>query len=221
MTEKRKLRGIRDKIRPGYVLGRASPGEGPVELLKVAGLSSPAGQGGTSNIPNTGFVEAGDAATLAAANAYTDAAVAGLGTGDVVGPASAVANNIVLFDGTTGKLIKDGGLSAASFDAAGAAAAAQAASQPLDADLTAVAALTGTGFLVRTGSGTWAIRTFQNGTNTTVNNGDGVAGDPSIDASGSGGSAIYAPMTTGELVGGTDPEFLVTEAGECIMAEIT
>lgn len=32
------------------------------------------------------------------------------GTGDVVGPASAVDGHIVLFDGTTGKLIKDGGL---------------------------------------------------------------------------------------------------------------
>lgn len=31
------------------------------------------------------------------------------GTGDVVGPAGAVNNRIVLFDGTTGKLIKDGG----------------------------------------------------------------------------------------------------------------
>lgn len=30
------------------------------------------------------------------------------GSGDVVGPASAVANNVPLFDGTTGKLIKDG-----------------------------------------------------------------------------------------------------------------
>jgi len=33
----------------------------------------------------------------------------GGGSGDVVGPSSAVNNNIVLFDGTTGKLIKDGG----------------------------------------------------------------------------------------------------------------
>lgn len=32
--------------------------------------------------------------------------VSGAGTGDVVGPASAVANEIVLFDGTTGKLVK-------------------------------------------------------------------------------------------------------------------
>lgn len=33
----------------------------------------------------------------------------GTGTGDVVGPDSAVADRIAVFDGTTGKLIKDGG----------------------------------------------------------------------------------------------------------------
>jgi hypothetical protein len=38
------------------------------------------------------------------------AAVGGAGTGDVVGPASAVADRVVFFDGTTGKLIKDSGL---------------------------------------------------------------------------------------------------------------
>lgn len=32
------------------------------------------------------------------------------GSGDVVGPASSVDNNIVLFDGITGKLLKDGGV---------------------------------------------------------------------------------------------------------------
>ena len=41
------------------------------------------------------------------------AAVAG--TGDVVGPGSAVADNIALFDGVTGKAIKDSGVSTASF----------------------------------------------------------------------------------------------------------
>lgn len=34
---------------------------------------------------------------------------ASVGTGDVVGPASAVNNRIAVFDGTTGKLLKDGG----------------------------------------------------------------------------------------------------------------
>jgi hypothetical protein len=36
------------------------------------------------------------------------------GSGDVVGPASAVNNNIAVFDGVTGKLIKDGGATIAS-----------------------------------------------------------------------------------------------------------
>jgi hypothetical protein len=35
------------------------------------------------------------------------------GTGDVVGPASAVASNLAAFDGTTGKLIKDSGIAMA------------------------------------------------------------------------------------------------------------
>lgn len=38
----------------------------------------------------------------------------GAGTGDVVGPASAVTNHVVSFDGTTGKLVKDSGVLVAS-----------------------------------------------------------------------------------------------------------
>ena len=38
--------------------------------------------------------------------------------GDVVGPASAVADRIAVFDGTTGKLVKDGGATVASVVAA-------------------------------------------------------------------------------------------------------
>lgn len=50
--------------------------------------------------------------------------------GDVVGPASATGGNVVVFDGATGKLIKDGGTlgtaafsATGDFDPAGAAAA--------------------------------------------------------------------------------------------------
>jgi len=58
-------------------------------------------------------------------------------------------------------------------------AAGIAASQPLDADLTAIAALGSTGFAARTASNTWAQRTFSNSSSITWTNPGGVAGDPS------------------------------------------
>lgn len=58
---------------------------------------------------------------------------AGAGTGDVVGPASAVSGNIAVFDGTTGELIADGGISIANVLTEAEAAAAY---QPLAANLT-------------------------------------------------------------------------------------
>lgn len=45
---------------------------------------------------------------------------AGTGSGDVVGPAGATDNNIAVFDGITGKLIKDSGVSPSSFETVGA-----------------------------------------------------------------------------------------------------
>lgn len=47
----------------------------------------------------------------------TFAAPSGSGSGDVVGPASAVADRIAVFDGATGKLLKDGGSTIAALSA--------------------------------------------------------------------------------------------------------
>jgi hypothetical protein len=69
----------------------------------------------------------------------------GSGSGNVEGPASSINNNFAVFNGTTGEIVKDGGTSVAGL-LASAAAAAAAAHQPLDADLTAIAALTTTAF---------------------------------------------------------------------------
>jgi hypothetical protein len=52
------------------------------------------------------------------------------GSGDVVGPASAISGNIVVFDGTTGKLITDSGFEPASFADAFQGALADTALQP-------------------------------------------------------------------------------------------
>lgn len=76
------------------------------------------------------------------------AELAGAGSGDVVGPASATNNNIAVFDTTTGKLIKDGGATVASL-------------QPLDADLTAIAALSPSDDdIIQRKSGAWSARSI-------------------------------------------------------------
>ena len=66
-------------------------------------------------------------------------------------------------------------------------AAVAAAYQPLDSDLTAIAALSSTGLVARTGSGTAAARTITGGSGVTVTNGSGVSGNPTISFSGGTG----------------------------------
>ena len=78
-----------------------------------------------------------------------------------------------------------------------------AASQPYDADLKAIADLSSTGLIARTGSGTAAVRTITASTGITVSNGDGVAGNPTIAVStvpvANGGTNITS-YTTGDII---------------------
>lgn len=73
--------------------------------------------------------------------------------GAVTGPASAVSANLTSFSGTTGKVVQDSGFSASNGAIGGGSAtilptsaAVVAFAQPLDSDLTAIAALTTTSF---------------------------------------------------------------------------
>ena len=73
--------------------------------------------------------------------------------------------------------------------------------QPLDTDLTAIAALAGTGLVTRTASGTATTRTVTAGTGISVTNGDGVSGNPTVTLSNVGtagtfGSATQIPSIT-------------------------
>jgi hypothetical protein len=70
------------------------------------------------------------------------------GSGDVVGPASAVNNRVAFFDGTTGKLLKDSGLTLSGSNTGdqdlssyATTAAVAAGYQPLDAQLTSIAGI--------------------------------------------------------------------------------
>lgn len=125
------------------------------------------------------------------------------GTGDITGPASAVDGSIVLFDGTTGKVVKQSTSNVTDTELAylsGVSSSIQTqlgSKQPLDADLTAIAALGSTGLLARTGSGTYAERTLQGGTGIAISNPAGVAGDPSI-------SIDFTEFSTTQISEGTN-----------------
>ena len=106
----------------------ASPGAGALHVtgkLTVDGLIDPTGLALTPVAANPG----GALATTTIWSNSTDSnklyygasAIGGSGgLGDVVGPSSAVDGGVALFDGTTGKLIKDGGaLGTAAFAATG------------------------------------------------------------------------------------------------------
>lgn len=80
-----------------------------------------------------------------------------VGAGDVDGPASAVDGNVPTFDGTTGKLLQDGGVALSSLLTSSAIGTTV---QAYDADLSAIAALAkpNSGFIVGDGS-TWVLET--------------------------------------------------------------
>ena len=69
-----------------------------------------------------------------------------------------------------------------------------------DADLTALAALAGTGLAVRTASNAWATRTITGANGVAVTNGDGVAAGPAIAANIAGATDLAAPATDDEIL---------------------
>ncbi len=84
--------------------------------------------------------------------------------------------------------------------------------QPLDAELTAIAAMPGNGIITKTGAGAATTRTITGTTNQiTVTNGDGVSGNPTI-------AAVVASQAEAEA--GTDTTKLMTpqRVGQAILA---
>lgn len=91
---------------------------------KIGGASGPAVEVGDMLICLTDGTASGNHATAGASWGIIETNI----DGEVIGPVSSVDGNVVLFNGTSGKLIKDAGF----------------APQPLDGDLTSLAAATDT-----------------------------------------------------------------------------
>lgn len=69
--------------------------------------------------------------------------------------------------------------------------------QPIDGDLTAIAGLSSTGLVARTGSGAAAVRTITGGTLITVSNGNGVSGNPTVGLSNIASGSLIGRVSAG------------------------
>jgi hypothetical protein len=92
----------------GMEITTGTPGRGITSVNRTSGTGAP----GTTDTYTITYSDS----TTSTFQVYNGAN--GTGSGDVTGPASAVNNNFAAFDATTGKLIKDSGSSAASFEPA-------------------------------------------------------------------------------------------------------
>lgn len=83
------------------------------------------------------------------------------------------------------------------------------AKQTLDSDLTALAGLSSTGLIVRTGSGTATTRTITAGTGISVTDGDGVSANPTVTNTAPDQTVVLTAGTNIQITG-TYPSFTIT-----------
>jgi len=148
--------------------------------LGAAGLASPAFTG----TPTAPTATAGTNTTQLATTAFV---LANSGNGTVTSIAANGGTTGLTFTGspitTTGTLALGGTLAVANGGTGAtttAAALTALGAQPLDAELTAVAAVVNNGILTRTGTGAVSARSIAGATGITVTNADGSAGNPTI-----------------------------------------
>ena len=132
-------------------------------------------------------------------------ATAGGGAGDVVGPGGVTADSLAQFDGATGKLLKGGPL--LGVGSAGSVlrrSDGDARYQPVDAGLTALAALTTAGLYYLSAADVWSPVTIGSGLTFTTGTLSATGGGGSGDVVGPASATADAPAvfngTTGKLI---------------------
>ncbi len=118
------------------------------------------------------------------------------------GTMQTVVDGVLVAQQTVGGTVFQQPVSGAGFTSAVAAIA-----QPLDSDLTALAANSANGLWARTGAGAGAARTLTAGTDISVTNGDGVSGNPTVGYTG------FSPKAWGNFNGTGTPTFRAS--GNC------
>ena len=93
----------------GFKTWKPDPAGGTGSYVDAQGNGTPIASGDTTLNFADGTGTTANVSTAAGVTTVSFDATGG-GSGDVVGPASAVADNLAAFDGTTGKLIKDAGI---------------------------------------------------------------------------------------------------------------
>jgi len=148
--------------------------------LGAATLTSPSFTG----TPTAPTATVGTNSTQIATTAFV---LANAGSGGVTSVAANGGTTGLTFTGspiTAAGTLSLGGTLAVANGGTGAATTAAAltalGAQPVDADLTAVAAISTNGIISRTGAGTVSTRTITGSAAITVTNGDGVGGNPTI-----------------------------------------
>lgn len=123
------IQGIQGDTGPQGPIGPDGP-QGP---QGIQGIQGPQGDPGADGVGIPVGGATGQVLIKASATDYDTEWNTPAGAGDVIGPVSAVDSNFASFDGTTGKAIKDSGVSPADFATAAQGTLANTAVQPGDA----------------------------------------------------------------------------------------